>query len=61
VLTLGDQPGVETATVMKLLAHRCDTPLAVCAYADGHGHPLAFARGTFADLATLHGDRRSGS
>jgi molybdenum cofactor cytidylyltransferase len=57
VLMLGDQPGVETATVMKLLARRCDAPLAVCAYADGRGHPLAFARGTFADLATLHGDK----
>jgi molybdenum cofactor cytidylyltransferase len=57
VLMLGDQPGVETATVMKLLAQRCDAPLAVCAYADGRGHPLAFARGTFADLATLHGDK----
>jgi molybdenum cofactor cytidylyltransferase len=52
-----DQPGVETATVMKLLAQRCDAPLAVCAYADGRGHPLAFARGTFADLATLYGDK----
>jgi molybdenum cofactor cytidylyltransferase len=32
-------------------------PLAVCAYADALGHPLAFARGMFADLATLHGDK----
>ena len=31
----------------------------VRAYADGRGHALAFAfaRGTFADLATLHGDK----
>ncbi len=57
VLMLGDQPGVESATVTKLLSHRGDAPLAVCAYADGRGHPLAFARGTFADLATLHGDK----
>ena len=57
VLMLGDQPGVESATVMKLLAQRGDAPLAVCAYADGRGHPLAFARGIFADLATLHGDK----
>jgi molybdenum cofactor cytidylyltransferase len=57
VLMLGDQPGVERATVMKLLAQRGDAPLAVCAYADGRGHPLAFARGIFADLATLHGDK----
>jgi molybdenum cofactor cytidylyltransferase len=46
---------------MKLLAQRCDAPLAVCAYADGRGHPLAFARGAFADLGTLYGERRSGS
>jgi molybdenum cofactor cytidylyltransferase len=57
VLMLGDQPGVESATVIKLLAQRGDYPLAVCTYADGHGHPLAFARSTFADLATLHGDK----
>jgi molybdenum cofactor cytidylyltransferase len=42
---------------MKLLAQRCDAPLAVCAYADGRGHPLAFARGTFADVGTLYGDK----
>ncbi len=57
VLMLGDQPGVQTATVTKLLALRGDAPLAVCAYADGRGHPLAFARRTFGDLATLHGDK----
>ena len=57
VLMLGDQPGVERTTLMRLLAQRGDAPLAVCAYADGRGHPLAFARTTFADLATLHGDK----
>jgi molybdenum cofactor cytidylyltransferase len=57
VLMLGDQPGVRAATVTKLLAQRRDAPLAVCAYADGRGHPLAFARGTFGELATLHGDK----
>ena len=57
VLMLGDQPGVSPAVVAKLLAGRGDSPLAACAYDDGRGHPLAFARNTFDDLAGLHGDK----
>ena len=57
VLMLGDQPGVTAATVAALLAGRGDAPLAVCRYDDGRGHPLAFDRSTFADLADLHGDK----
>ncbi len=57
VLMLGDQPGVSGGTVAKLLAGLGDAPLAACAYADGRGHPLAFARGMFAELAALHGDK----
>jgi molybdenum cofactor cytidylyltransferase len=57
VLMLGDQPGVDRATVATLLAGRGDAPLAACAYADRRGHPLAFARSTFAALAQLHGDK----
>jgi molybdenum cofactor cytidylyltransferase len=57
VLMLGDQPGVTAATVTKLLAGRGDGALAACAYDDGRGHPLAFARSTFDDLASLHGDK----
>jgi molybdenum cofactor cytidylyltransferase len=57
VLLLADQPGVTPATVAALLAGRGDAPLAACAYEDGRGHPLAFARSTFAELATLHGDK----
>jgi molybdenum cofactor cytidylyltransferase len=57
VLLLGDQPGVPPSAVSALLAGRGDAPLAACAYEDGRGHPLAFARSTFADLATLHGDK----
>lgn len=57
VLMLGDQPGVAADTVAALLAGRGDAPLAACAYEDGRGHPLAFARGTFSELAALHGDR----
>lgn len=57
VLMLGDQPGVSTETINTLLAGRGDAGLAACAYEDGRGHPLAFARSTFGDLEALHGDK----
>ena len=57
VLMLGDQPGVSAAAVGALLAGRGDAPLAVCAYDDGRGHPLAFAREMFGELGALHGDK----
>jgi molybdenum cofactor cytidylyltransferase len=57
VLLLGDQPGVTPATVAVLVAGRGDAPLAVCRYEDGRGHPIAFDRSVFCDLAALHGDR----
>ncbi len=57
VLMLGDQPGVRAETVGALLAGRGAAPLAACRYDDGRGHPLAFGRHTFADLAALHGDK----
>jgi molybdenum cofactor cytidylyltransferase len=57
VLMLGDQPGVTASTVSALLAGRGRSALAACTYADGRGHPLAFARSTFGSLATLHGDK----
>jgi molybdenum cofactor cytidylyltransferase len=57
VLLLGDQPGVTAGTVRTLLAGGGDAPLAVCRYDDGLGHPLAFARETFPELETLHGDK----
>ena len=57
VLLLGDQPGVTPDTVAALLAGRGDTPLAVCRYDDGRGHPIAFDRGVFGELANLHGDK----
>jgi molybdenum cofactor cytidylyltransferase len=57
VLLLADQPGVTPETVTALLAGRGAAPLAACAYENGRGHPLAFARPLFAELASLHGDR----
>jgi len=57
VLLLGDQPGVAPEAVAALLAGRGGAPLAVCRYADGRGHPLAFGRAVLGDLASLHGDK----
>jgi molybdenum cofactor cytidylyltransferase len=57
VLMLGDQPGVTATAVAALLAGRRGAPLAVCRYDDGRGHPIAFDRSTFGDLAALHGDK----
>jgi molybdenum cofactor cytidylyltransferase len=57
VLMLGDQPGVTTSAVASLVAGRGEAPLAACRYEDGCGHPLAFARSLFPELAALHGDK----
>jgi molybdenum cofactor cytidylyltransferase len=57
VLMLGDMPGVSAATVEALLAGRGDSPLAVCRYDDGRGHPFAFRRDVFEELTHLHGDK----
>jgi molybdenum cofactor cytidylyltransferase len=57
VLMLGDQPGVNARTVETLVAGRGDAPLTACAYDDGRGHPLAFARSMFAELRAMHGDK----
>lgn len=57
VLMLGDQPGVTPATVHALIDGRDDAPLAVCRYDDGRGHPIAFHRSVFPQLADLHGDK----
>jgi molybdenum cofactor cytidylyltransferase len=57
ILMLGDQPGVRAETVAALLAGRGDARLAACRYDDGRGHPLAFAREMFGELANLHGDK----
>ena len=57
VLMLGDQPGVSVDAVRALLAGRGAAPIAACAYADGRGHPLAFGRAMFGELASMHGDK----
>jgi molybdenum cofactor cytidylyltransferase len=57
VLMLGDQPGVSADSVAALIAGRGAADLAACSYDNGRGHPLAFARGVFGELAALHGDK----
>jgi molybdenum cofactor cytidylyltransferase len=57
VLMLGDQPRVGPTAVRTLLARRAMSPIAVSRYDDGIGHPFAFSRAMFGDLAELHGDK----
>jgi molybdenum cofactor cytidylyltransferase len=57
VLMLGDQPGVTPDAVRRLIAGASSSPLGVCRYSDGRGHPFWFHRGVFEDLRTLHGDK----
>lgn len=64
VLLLGDQPEVRSATARALLqllfasdAGNDSPAIAVCRYDDGVGHPLAFTRRMFPELAALHGDK----
>jgi molybdenum cofactor cytidylyltransferase len=57
VLLLGDQPGVTPDAVRRLISEAADSPLGVCHYSDGRGHPFWLRRDVFDDLLTLHGDK----
>ncbi|MFV1989677.1 MAG: NTP transferase domain-containing protein [Acidimicrobiales bacterium] len=57
VLLLGDQPGILTQTVEALIANSWDSPLGVCRYRAGRGHPFWFHHELFAELSQLHGDK----
>ena len=57
ILLLGDQPDVTTGAVRKLIEGAGASPLGVCRYADGLGHPFWFRRQVFDDLLALHGDK----
>lgn len=57
VLMLGDQPGVDAATVRRLIAAGQDHPVMVCRYTDGPGHPFWLGRSVFGELIQLHGDK----
>lgn len=59
VMLLGDQPEVDQQAIKALVtaATATPTPLAVCRYEDGIGHPFWFGRSVFTDLGELHGDK----
>lgn len=57
VLMLGDQPGVSPETVARLVGECAGSPVAVCRYRDGVGHPFWLGRSIFGDLGRLHGDK----
>lgn len=55
LLLLGDQPRVRPADARRVA--EVDTPIGVCRYSDGLGHPFLFQRPVFPSLAELHGDK----
>jgi len=57
VLMLGDQPGVEPATLKRMIEQGPSTDIMVCRYDDGIGHPFWLSRGLFGELRRLHGDK----
>ncbi|OSC38106.1 nucleotidyltransferase family protein [Mycobacterium decipiens] len=57
VLMLGDQPGVDPATLRRMVAGAPAEGVMVCRYADGIGHPFWFSGDVFGDLSRLHGDK----
>jgi molybdenum cofactor cytidylyltransferase len=57
VLLLGDQPEVTSAAVTTLIESAGISPISVCRYRDGRGHPFWFGRQVFGDLKGLHGDK----
>jgi molybdenum cofactor cytidylyltransferase len=57
VLILGDQPALSPAAVRRLLSASASSPIAVCRYRDGIGHPFWLSRSVFGDLQRLHGDK----
>jgi molybdenum cofactor cytidylyltransferase len=57
VLLVGDQPEVEPSSVDRLVAEASESPLGICHYDDGRGHPFWFHRQVFGDLDGLHGDK----
>lgn len=57
VLFLGDQPDVSAKAVAAVIEAGKASPIAVCNYDDGVGHPFWFGRAAFDDLAFLRGDK----
>ncbi|SPM29216.1 nucleotidyltransferase family protein [Mycobacterium terramassiliense] len=57
VLMLGDQPGVQPATLRRMIDEGPGADIAVCRYDDGIGHPFWLGRSVFGELRELHGDK----
>ena len=59
VVTLGDQPGVETEDIDRLVAEwrRTGSRIMAVSYRGERGHPLLFSRDLFGLLHELHGDK----
>jgi molybdenum cofactor cytidylyltransferase len=57
VLLLGDQPEIQVEVVDRLVTDAVRSPIGVCRYTDGLGHPFWFRRDLFAELGGLHGDK----
>lgn len=57
VLLLGDQPGVAPSTVRALVEGSVGSPLGICRYENGLGHPFWLGNDVFEDLLQLHGDK----
>jgi molybdenum cofactor cytidylyltransferase len=57
VLMVGDQPGVDPALARRLITDGSVSPITVCRYVDGVGHPFWLSRSVFGELAQLHGDK----
>jgi molybdenum cofactor cytidylyltransferase len=59
VLVLGDQPGIESATIGSVIEswRRTQAPAVRVSYRGRPGHPLLFAKNHFAELKSLHGDK----
>jgi molybdenum cofactor cytidylyltransferase len=55
VLLLGDQPGVSPDSVRRVT--EVPTPIGICSYSDGLGHPFLFRQPLYSSLASLHGDK----
>ncbi|HEY2991101.1 MAG TPA: nucleotidyltransferase family protein [Candidatus Binatia bacterium] len=58
-LVLGDQPGIESATIAAAIDfwRRTEAPAARVSYRGRPGHPLVFAKSLFGELKALHGDK----
>ncbi|OBF59290.1 carbon monoxide dehydrogenase [Mycobacterium sp. 852002-50816_SCH5313054-b] len=57
VLMLGDQPGVQPATLQRMIDEGPFAGIVVCRYDDGIGHPFWLGRSVFRALRELHGDK----